>query len=136
MKKFITGILIFALAFGALVSLTSCSPDAGLEEISFEEIANAKLYDTYSAVTTTKTYNSDNSLKSKETTDPADKTAAQVKSEIALSKVAIETSKLLSDKVTGIVCANKDYSKIVAYAYTRDSKDKLISEVVTTYKKK
>ena len=136
MKKFLTSFLILALALGAVVSLTSCGPDAGLEEISFEEIAKAKLYDTYSAVTTTKTYKSDNTLDQKKTTDPEEISGAQVKVEIAAKKVVIDTAKALSAKVTGKVCANKDYSKIVAYVYTRDSNNNLTSEAVTTYKKK
>ena len=135
MKKITLSLLVILMAFAAVVSLTGCGPTAGLDEISFDDIASAKLYDTYGSTTKTVTYASDGSASSTKS-DETEMSGAAVKIAIAASKAAIETVKIVYTKSSGKVCANKDYSKIVTYAYTRDSEGKLVSEVIVTYKKK
>ena len=135
MKKHLSILLILAIAFGAICTLTACDPTAGLDEVSFEEIANARMYSTYDVSSTTITYNSEGTGTST-SSDPDTMSGAAVKSAIAASKLAIETSKIVYPKTYGDVYANKDYSKIVVYVYYRKSDDTLTSKSITTYTKK
>lgn len=135
MKKHLSILLILAIAFGAICSLTACDPTTGLDPVSFEDIANAKLYDTYNVTSTTITYDSEGQGTS-ESGDPDTMNKAAVKAKIAASKLAIETSKIVYSKTYGDVYANKDYSKIVVYIYYKNSDDKLVSKSITTYTKK
>ena len=135
MKKITLSLLVILMAFAAGISMTSCSPTAGLDEISFEDIANANLSGTYSVSTKTVNYKSDGTVDSSKTEDDT-LSAASVKTSIATSKLAIEGLKLISSKSSGRVCANKNYSKIVTYVYSRDNDDHLVYEIITTYTKK
>ena len=135
MKKHLSILLILAIAFGAICSLTACDPTTGLDPVSFEDIANAKLYDTYNVTSTTITYDSEGQGTS-DSSDPDTMNKAAVKAAIAASKLTIEASKIVYSKTYGDVYANKDYSKIVVYIYYRNSDDKLVSKSITTYTKK
>ncbi|MBR6340300.1 MAG: hypothetical protein IKR64_00220 [Treponema sp.] len=135
MKKLFIGLMALALAFTAAVSLTGCGPTAGLQEISWDDLKDAKLYDSYGAVTKTVTYASDGTSTST-TSDEATLSGAAVKLAVAGTKASFDVIKALNPNSTGKVCANYDYSKIVTYIYTKDSDGKLVSEGITTYKKK
>lgn len=135
MKKIVLSLLVILMAFGAVATITSCSPTAGLEEIDFEDIANANLSGTYSVKNVTTTYESDGTSKKSES-DVTTLSGSQVKVSVAADKASVEVIKLLFPNSYGEVCANKNYSKIVTYIYTRDSDNKITSKSVTTYSKK
>ena len=59
-----------------------------------------------------------------------------VKTAIALSKLSILALKATYSNSYGDVYANKNFSKIVVYVYTKDSDNKLVGKSVTTYTKK
>ena len=82
MKKITLSLLIILMAFAATVSFTGCSPTAGLEEITFEEIVDAKLYDSYSV--TSKTISYSNGSKKSEEKSETTMTGTQVKTSIAI----------------------------------------------------
>ena len=129
---------LFALTLLCSVAfiLGSCSmnPTFGLEEVSFEEIAKADLYDEYNCTIETNTYDADGKQTSHDVTSGT-ATAAEVKSTAAAGKLTIEAGKLLKT-AEGRVCANKKFKKIVIYIYKNDKNGKRIGEVITTYTKK
>jgi hypothetical protein len=129
MKKLFIGLMALALAFTAVVSLTSC--EFGLKEVDFEDIPKAKLFEKYTVETVTYTKASDSS-----STTNGEMTGEQVRLAIAGTKTAIEAAKILYSKSYGEVKANSNYSKIVTYFYTKNSDNELVTRVVTTYKKK
>ena len=134
MKKIFLSLMVFMMAFAAVISFTSCGPTAGLEEISYEDLANAKLSGTYTCTTKTTVYKSDGS-KDVKTTEPTSLSAEALKIAVAANKVSVDLLKKASPKSSGKVCANSNYTKIVTYIYTRDDDGKLQSEFVATYKK-
>ena len=67
MKKIFLSLMVIMLAFAAVITITSCSPTAGLEEIDYEDIANANLAGTYTCTTKTIIYNSDGTTTSNST---------------------------------------------------------------------
>ncbi len=136
MKNTFKTLFVLTLLFGMAFAFTSCmfNPTFGLEEVTFEEIAKADLYDSYNYTIETNTYNSDGSKKD-HTSDSGTATAAEVKATASAAKAAIETGKLLK-LAEGRVCANKKFKKIVIYVYTNDKDGNRISEVITTYTKK
>ena len=87
MKKLFIGLMALALAFTAAVSLTGCGPTAGLQEISWDDLKDAKLYDSYGAVTKTVTYASDGTSTST-TSDEATLSGAAVKLAVAGTKAS------------------------------------------------
>ena len=133
MKKLFNALMI-ALALGMVVSLASCSPTFGLEEVTFEEIADANITGTYNVNSTTSTWDSDGNKSSEKTSDTMD--GAAVKIAIALSKAGIEIAKKTYSNTYGNVYANKSFTKIVVSVYTKDSNNKAVAESVTTYTKK
>ncbi len=139
MKNTFKTFLALTLLFGFVFAFSSCqmNPTAGLDEVSFEEIAKADLYDNYNCTieTNTYTYNSDGTSKKDHTSDSGTATAAEVKSTAAAAKLTIEAGKLLK-LAEGRVCANKKFKKIVIYVYKNDKDGRRISEVITTYTKK
>ena len=135
MKKLFIGLMALALAFTAAVSLTGCGPTAGLDELTLDEITAADISGTYSLVTKTTLYNSDGSVKSSSESDPAEVAGLVVKADMAASAIAIGLTSTVTSNANGRVCANKKFTKIVIYSYTR-SNGKLTSEVIKTYRKK
>lgn len=129
---------LFALALLCSVAFifSSCmfNPTFGLDEVSFEEIAKADLYDNYNYTTETNTYDADGTRTNHEVTSGT-ATAAEVKMTAALGKTAIELGKA-SKTAEGRVCANKKFKKIVIYIYKNDSDGNRIGETITTYTKK
>ena len=139
MKNTFKTLFAFTLLFGMAFAFTSCmfNPTFGLDEVSFEEIAKADLYDNYNYTieTNTYTYNSDGTSKIDHTSDSGTATAAEVKTTAAAAKVTIEAGKLLK-LAEGRVCANKKFKKIVIYVYKNDKDGNRLSETITTYTKK
>ena len=129
---------LFALTLLCSVAFifSSCmfDPTFGLDEVSFDEIAKADLYDEYNVTTETNTYNADGTRTSHDVTSGT-ATAAEVKITAALGKTAIELGKA-SKTAEGRVCANKKFKKIVIYIYKNDSDGNRIGETITTYTKK
>ena len=115
---------LFALTLLCSVAFifSSCmfNPTFGLDEVSFEEIAKADLYDNYNYTTETNTYDADGTRTNHEVTSGT-ATAAEV---------AINTL------TEGRVCANKKFKKIVIYLYKNDKDGNRIGETITTYTKK
>ena len=136
MKKITLSLLVILMAFAAGISMTSCSPTAGLNELTLDEITAANMSGTYSCVTKTTTYNSDGSVKSTDESDSVEKSAAAVKASMLASAAAIGLTSTVTSNVKGRVCANDKFTKIVIYAYTRDSDGKITAETITTYRKK
>ena len=132
MKKIILSLMVVLMALGAVITMSSCSPTAGLEEIDYEDIANANLAGTYTCTTKTIIYNSDGTTTSN-STEPTSLSGSSVKAAIALSKVSVDTIKAMSPKSSGRVCANANFTKIVTYVYTRNSEGNLIQEYIATY---
>ena len=135
--KNIKTLFVLTLLCGIAFAFASCSmdPTFGLDEVSFEELINADLYDEYNVTTETITY-SDGQVASDDTASGT-ATATEVKAYAIASKGLIEGIKLLvSENYEGRVCANKKFSKIVVYFYTKTKDGTLTSEVITTYKKK
>lgn len=126
---------LFALTLLCSVAFifSSCmfDPTFGLDEVSFEEIANADLYDNYNYKTESKTYDSDGTHS---TSESGTATATEVKTAAASCKLLIEAGKL-SGLYDGRVCANKKYEKIVIYIYKNDKDGNRIAEGITTYTK-
>ena len=135
MKKHLSILLILAIAFGAICSLTACDPTAGLDEVSFEEILKSNFYDSYNVSTKTITYDSDGN-KSGETNSSTTLSKLLAKASITADKAAVESAKAISESAKGRVCANKDYSTIVTYIYTVDSNGHITSKIIKTYTKK
>jgi hypothetical protein len=129
---------LFALALLCSVAFifSSCifDPNFGLEEITFEEITKAELYDNYDYTIETNTYDSDGTQTKHEVTSGT-ATAAEVKATALTGKATIEAGKLLKT-YSGGVRANKKFKKIVIYIYTNNSDGKQIGSVITTYTKK
>ena len=136
MKNTFKTLFVLTLLFGMAFTFSSCmfNPTFGLDEVSFEEIAKADLYDKYNYTKETNTYNSDGPTKD-HTSDSGTATAAEVKTIAATAKATIEAGKLLK-LAEGRVCANKKFKKIVIYVYKNDKDGNRISEVITTYTKK
>lgn len=134
MKKHLSLLLILAIAFGAVCTLTACSPTAGLDEVSFEEILESNFYDSYNVTTKTITYDSDGKTVNEETSS---KTLSKLlaKTSIMTDKAAVESAKAITEAAKGRVCANKDYSRIVTYVYTVDSNGHITSQIIKTYTK-
>ena len=137
MKKHLSILLILAIAFGAIFTLTGCpsNPTLGLSEVSFEDILNADLYDSYDVKTTTKTYDAEGNKSSDNTATQENLSKLLVKASLLKDKAAVEVAKKTSSNNNSRVCANKSYSKIVTYAYTDDSNGVTRTEVITTYTK-
>ena len=129
---------LFALALLCSVAFifSSCmfNPTFGLDEVSFEEIAKADLYDNYNYTTETNTYDADGTRTKHEVTSGT-ATAAEVKTTAAAAKLAIELGKS-TNTAEGRVCANKKFKKIVIYVYKNDNDGHRIGETITTYTKK
>ena len=139
MKNTFKTLFALALLCGFAFIFSSCmfNPTFGLDEVSFEEIAKADLYDNYNYTIETKTYtyNSDGTSKIDHTSDSGTATATEVKTTAAAAKLAIELGKS-TNTAEGRVCANKKFKKIVIYVYKNDKDGRRISEVITTYTKK
>ena len=136
MKKIILSLMVALLALGTVITMSSCSPTAGLDELTLDEITAANMSGTYSCVTKTTTYNSDGSVNTSSESDPSEVSAAAVKTSMLASAAAIGLSSTISSSVKGRVCANSKFTKIVIYAYTRDSDGHITAETITTYRKK
>ncbi|MBO4857357.1 MAG: hypothetical protein J5527_02445 [Treponema sp.] len=134
--KHIKTLFVLTLLCGIAFAFSSCqtNPTAGLDEISFEEILKADLYDEYNSKTETITYNTEGQETSHDT-ESGVVTGAEVKAYATVSKGLIEGIKILT-YYEGRVCANKKYSKIVIYFYTKTKDGTITSEVITTYTKK
>jgi len=135
--KNIKTLFVLTLLCGIAFAFASCSmnPTFGLDEVSFEEIINADLYDEYNVTTETIIY-SDGQVASDDTASGT-ATATEVKTYALTSKGLIEGIKILAtDYYEGRVCANKKFSKIVIYFYTKTKDGTMTSEVIKTYKKK
>ena len=134
--KNIKTLFIITLLCGIAFAFCSCqtNPTAGLDEISFEEIAKADLYDEYKVTTDTYSYD-DEGAELSHTSTSGTATGDEVKATAAAGKLAIEAGKLLKTH-EGRVCANKKYSKIVIYMYTKNSSGITTEKVITTYTKK
>ena len=124
--------LLCSVAF--IFSSCNSNPTFGLEEISFEEIAKADLYDEYNYTTETNTYDPANGDRLTHKVFTGTNTGEQVRSTAASWKLEIEAGKLFKLH-SGRVCADKKYRKIVIYMYTYDD-EKLTSEVIATFTKK
>ena len=111
MKKLFNALMI-ALALGMVLSLVSCGPTFGLEEVSFEEIADANITGTYNVNSETTTYDADGNGKTV-SANPDTVDGAAVKIAVAASKLAINASKLVYSKTYGNVYTNKSFSKIM-----------------------
>ena len=135
MKKLFIGLMALALTFTVSLALTGCSPTAGLDELTVDEILAADMSGTYTCVVETKTYNSDGSLKNSSTSDPVEKSAAAVKLEMTTSATVIGLAGTATSSAKGRVCANSKFTKIVIYAYTL-SGSRTTAETITTYRKK
>ena len=135
MKKIFLSLMVIMMAFVSMISFTSCGPTAGLDELTLDEISAADISGTYSLVTKTTLYNSDGSVKSSSESDPAEVAGLVVKADMGASALAIGLSSTVTSNANGRVCANKKFTKIVIYSYTRKD-GKLTSEVIKTYKKK
>ena len=133
MKK-LFNVLIITFAFGMVLSLVSCSPTFGLEEVSFEDIANANITGTYNVNSTVSSWDSEGNKSTSKASDTLSGDA--VKTAVAASKVLIAAKKLVYSNSYGNVYANKSFSKIVVYEYIKDSNNKIFGETVTTYTKK
>ena len=131
MKNTFKTLFALALLCGFAFIFSSCmfNPTFGLDEVSFEEIAKADLYDNYNYTTETNTYDADGTRTNHEVTSGT-ATAAEVKITAAAAKVAINTL------TEGRVCANKKFKKIVIYVYKNDKDGHRIGETITTYTKK
>jgi len=129
---------LFALTLLCSVAFifSSCifDPTSGLEEVSFEDIAKANLYDNYDYTAETNTYDEGGTQTSHEVTSGT-ATADEVKAAAAAGKIAIEAGKIFKTH-SGRVCANKKFKKIVIYIYTDNSDGKRIGESITTFTKK
>ncbi|MBO4533691.1 MAG: hypothetical protein J5726_08375 [Treponema sp.] len=135
MKKILLSLMVALMALGTVITMSSCSPTAGLDELTLDQITAANMSGTYSCVVETKTYNSDGSVKTAEKSDSSEVSAAAVKTSMLTSAAAIGLSSTISSSVKGRVCANSKFTKIVIYAYTKDSSGHITAETITTYKK-
>lgn len=135
MKKLFIGLMALALTFTAAVSLTGCGPTAGLDELTLDEITAADMSGTYNCVTKNTMFNSDGSVSSSNETNPSEVSAAVVKAEMLKSAAIIGLTSTITSSVKGRVCANSKFTKIVIYAYTKDSDGRTTAETITTYKK-
>ncbi len=135
MKKIFIGLMALALTFTAVISLTGCASGATFEEISWDDLKDAKLYKAYDRSRRTVEYNS-KKVATRDTTEEDVIAGELVKIEIAQSKILLDVTKAMLPKTTGKVCANKDYSKIHTYIYIKDNDGNTTSEIITTYRKK
>ena len=117
MKKLFIGLIALALSFTAVVSLTGCSPTAGLDELTIEDILAADMSGNYSCVVETKTYNSDGSLQNSTQDETASVNALVVKADMTTSAGVIGLAGTLTSSAKGRVCANSKFTKIVIYIY-------------------
>lgn len=131
MKNTFKTLFAFTLLFGMAFAFTSCmfDPTFGLDDVSFEEIAKADLYDNYNYTIETNVYDTDGTRTSHEVASGT-ATAAEVKITASTAKLAINTL------TEGRVCANKKFKKIVIYVYKNDEDGHRIGETITTYTKK
>ena len=131
MKKLFNVLIAFAVLAAGLVCFSSCSPTAGLEEVSFEEIANAKMSGTYTCYKSVYVRDSDGEVisSSKETTE---------KVSYITVKTTAATVALLCDLSghDGVVYANDKFTKVTIYDYTIDSETKVkLNEICYKYVK-